>query len=283
MKTKIAIAQIDSKLGDVKENLSIYKDYIAKAKREYAKLIIFPELSLTGYNLDAHELTTGLNKEIRNSLVELAAESNKRDVDIIASYPTIGGDQENDQVNYISSTYFSRGFNVGTHHKIYLADYGHCNDHITYSPGSEIHVIETQFGKIAMLICEDGWHPTTAVVAAQKGADIIIDIAATSVVAEEEIKEIEYRWETVSKAIGLTQTCYFIYANRIGRENNVLFWGGSHVVNPKGEIIKRAENKAEQLCFFDFDDELLEECRKEMPLVSNEKNTVTMENLSSLK
>lgn len=267
MKHTIAIAQIDVEIGNVQHNLRTYKKFIETAAERGAQLVIFPELSLTGYNLSKEQLNGALQQEISSALYEIAVISKMLHIDIIVSYPTI----KNDHERYITSSYYAEGSVIGTHHKIYLADYGHCNDHLTFLAGSAVEVFATRFGKVTMLICEDGWHPSTSIIAAQKGAEIIIDIAATSVLNTESISEMQYNWETVSKAIGLTQTSYFFYVNRVGKEDGIIFWGGSHLVAPNGKITQRAHVGKEELMFCEIDLEQVYTRRKALPLVANER------------
>lgn len=266
MKHTIAIAQIAVELGNIQNNLATYRRVMKAAAYEGARLVIFPELSLTGYNLSSKLMNEKMHKEITDALSVIAVLSNELHIDVIVSYPTIMSDKE----RYITASYYADGELLSSHHKIYLADYGHCFDHLTFSAGSMIDVFSTRFGKVAMLICEDGWHPSTSIIAAQKGAEIIIDVAATSVVDVRDIVDMQYNWETVSKAMGLTQTSYFIYANRVGQEGDVIFWGGSHIVDPKGKIVKRAPMEKEEILFCQIDIDQVHTRRKTLPLVANE-------------
>src|SRR5699024_6688432 len=143
--------------------------------------------------------------------------------------------------------YIGEGQIMSTHRKVYLADYWHCTDHHYYTPGDQIEVIPTRFGKIALLLCEDGWHLTTSIIAAQKGAEMIIASAATSLHREDDVGELQDTWETVSKAASLTQSCYFVYCNRAGKEGTNKYWGGSHVADPTGDIIKRFPTFSEEV------------------------------------
>ncbi len=277
MTRKISIAQIKPKLMDVEKNLNVMLDRIKRASTDGSKLIVFPELSLTGYLLKETDLNKDLAEKIDNSISILNKRSKELKVDLIMSYPLI-----KEGVNYVASSYLSNGITRSVHHKMYLANYGHCDEGRLYTPGESINVITTEVGKVAMLICEDGWHITNSIIAAQMGAELIIISSATSITEKKDIEDMKYKWETITAALGLSQTCYIIYCNRVGVEDNLTFWGGSHVVSPEGKIIKRLPTLKEEIGQVNIDLNYLKKYRESFPLLKNEHNYINLRHFKNI-
>jgi len=266
-KKVISLAQIETRLRDIRFNEDKIVRWMEQASKNNSELIIFPEMSLTGYSVGRDELNQHLGDEIGESINRIKDKTTHLGIDVIVSYPEIRGEK-----NYIAAAYMSKGKITGSHRKVYLADYFHAVEHHHFNPGNEIIPFDTRFGRVCILICEDAWHLTTSVIAGQKQTDIIIATSATSITTSKKLNEIKHRWETISTAAGLTQTCYFVYCNRSGKENNLIFWGGSHIVSPYGKIVQRFPRLREKLGHYPIDLDYLNECKKAFPLLTREKN-----------
>jgi predicted amidohydrolase len=117
-KFKIALAQINPTLGDVEKNIKKHIDYINKALKKKADLVVFPELSLTGYSLKDLNAEVAINPLTSEILRPLCEKSKK--IDIIC-----GGVEEDDNYGLFNSAFFISGGKVQfTHRKVYPPDYG---------------------------------------------------------------------------------------------------------------------------------------------------------------
>jgi predicted amidohydrolase len=273
----VSLAQIETRLKDIRFNEEKIVRWIEKATDNHSELIVFPEMSLTGYSVVRDELNERLGDEIEASLSRIVDTTSRLDIDVVISYPEIRGGK-----SFISAAYISNGKITGTHRKVYLADYFHAVEHHHFNPGNEIIPFDTRFGRVCMLICEDAWHLTTSVIAGQKQTDIIIATSATSITTSRKLDEIQHRWETISTAVGLTQTCYFVYCNRAGTEGNLIFWGGSHIVSPYGKIVDRFPRLRETVGHYPIDLDYIKECKETFPLITREKNDFNLKEFGDI-
>ncbi len=275
---RLGLCQISPGLFNVQKNFEQIILGIEKCTQQKSDLIVFPELSLTGFNLGsrAMEMVEEIsNQGVLDRLIEITGDAG---IDLVIGLPLAEGDKI-----YNSSIYLSKGVVLGTHRKIYLADYGHCQEHKYFQSGEKITCIDTEFGRVAILISEDAWHVSTFLLAVQMGAKIIIICSATSVVDRQKLYEVQFAWETINNAIAFSQTVYVVYANRSGEEDELVFWGGSHVTGFDGQQLSKAKIFAEDYIFADLDLGVLEKVRKEFPLVSKEKNFLTRDHFKYLK
>ena len=116
-----------------------------------------------------------------------------------------------------------------------------------FTPGEEIRVYDTRYAKFAALICYDQWFPEAARVAALRGAEIIFYPTAIGwIKGEEDPAEGDWHdaWETVQRSHAIANSVCVAAANRVGREEDLVFWGSSFVCDPFGKILARASSSA---------------------------------------
>jgi len=248
MKTnfKIALAQINPALGNVEKNIKIHNDFINKAIRKKADLIVFPELSLTGYSLKDLNAEMAINPYTADILKPLRDKSRK--IDIIC-----GGVEEDDNYGLFNAAfYLSGGKTLFTHRKNYPPDYGMFEEIRYFSRGKKAETVETRFGKLGVLVCEDLWHMSLPLILALKGAKIIITIACSPTRLDLNTKsKILKNYEINSehhRSYARLLSCYVVFCNRVGYEDGVNFWGGSEIVDPFGNV--------KGLCKF-FDEDMI--------------------------
>ncbi|MGH2574477.1 MAG: nitrilase-related carbon-nitrogen hydrolase, partial [Ignavibacteria bacterium] len=151
MKFKIALAQINPVLGDIDRNIKKHIAYCNNAIKKKADLIVFPELSLTGYSLKDLNFELALNPYTSEILEPLRKKSKK--ISIICG----GAEEDERNAVYNSAFYISDGKVKFTHRKIYPPDYGMFEEMRYFSRGRDVSVHYTVFGKIGVLVCEDLW------------------------------------------------------------------------------------------------------------------------------
>jgi len=125
-----------------------------------------------------------------------------------------------------------------------------------FSPGDEIRVYDTRYAKFAALICYDQWFPEAARVAALGGAEIIFYPTAIGwIKGEENPAEGDWHdaWETVQRSHAIASSVYVAAVNRVGREEDLVFWGSSFVCDCFGKILARASSSAEEVLVVELD------------------------------
>src|ERR671932_1356718 len=154
---RVAMAQVDCALGDLAENARRASRAIRQAADEGADLVVFPELSLTGYALG----TIGDDVALEpgdETIAALAAEAG--DVDVVLGFVEQGAVQ-----TYNSAVYLERGKVAHVQRKTYLPTYGRFEEHKHFSPGPSLRAFDTRLGRFALLICNDVWQPPLPFVA----------------------------------------------------------------------------------------------------------------------
>ena len=250
-KFKIALAQISPALGDFDKNMKKHITFCDKAIKKKAELVIFPELSLTGYSIKDLNFDLAVSPDKIRLLEPLFKKS--KDIDIIC-----GGIEED--INYgifNSAFYISNGKVEYSHKKIYPPDYGMFEEIRYFSRGKEVNVHDTKFGKLGILVCEDLWHMSLPLLQALKGAKVLITIAASPTRLQmnsslKTIKNHEINSEH-HKSYARLLSSYVVFCNRVGYEDGVNFWGGSEIVDPFGDISAAGKFFDEDLIIGDID------------------------------
>jgi predicted amidohydrolase len=246
---KIAVAQITSFLGDIDKNTEKHIEYCKKAIAGKCDLIIFPELSLTGYSLKDINYEIAINPASSNKLDKLKKVS--KDISIICGFVE---EDENYSV-YNSAAFISDGQILKTQRKIYPPTYGIFEEFRYFSKGKDIRAFDSKFGKIGMLVCEDMWHLSLPYALALDGAKILFGIAASPTrlgFDKDKFRNYEINSEQ-HRTFARLLSVYFVFCNRVGYEDGVNFWGGSEVIDPSGNVVQKGKIIEEDLFFVDID------------------------------
>ena len=167
---RVGLAQIRPVLGRVEDNLELHRDMIRRAEAERVDLLVFPELSLTGYSL--RDLTLDVARTLRDeSIRRLAGESER--LDLVFGLVEEGPGH----LFYNAAVYASEGEIRHVHRKVYLPTYGMFEEARHFARGRFFRSFETRFGRAGLLICEDAWHPSAPYLLVQDGAEILIVIS----------------------------------------------------------------------------------------------------------
>lgn len=269
MKVNIALAQINTRLGDVPANL---EKHLALAREaQGADLLIFPELSLTGYVLQ--DLTSSVahhpthDDPIFKPLLEAS-----RNLDIIAGFV----DEDHRHRFYIASAYLSQGQVIHIHHKVYLPTYGLFDEGRFFAWGDALRAFNTRFGRLGILICEDFWHASPPYLLWLDGADVMIFTSASPGRGLNTEPQLESaRWvEHINRAYASLFTDFVIHVNRVGYEDGLNFWGGSTVFDPSGELLVKAPYHQEALTPVEIDLNQLHRTRAMLPLLRDERTAL---------
>ncbi len=279
MAFRVAIAQINPRLGDVAANLAIYEEQIRLAAKRGADLLLFPELSLTGYFL--RDMVP--NVALRLSAPEIdRLKKLSRDMAFVAGLVEEGPDYR----FYNAAVYFDRGEARHVHRKVYLPTYGMFDEQRYFARGDRVRAFDTRFGRLAVLICEDLWHPSTIYLAALDGAVTVLCPSTSPLrgISDGEPQDDNARyWEMINRAYAETFSLFMVYGNRVGFEDGVGFWGGSEIVDPFGRRIAKAKYYEEDFIAGNIALDAVRRKRAAAPLLRDEDIDLTVNELLRIR
>ena len=263
---KIAIAQCAPALGAMKRNLEMHREWIGKARAADAKIVVFPELSLTGYHLK--DLAADVACAADDPILEPIAHAS-RDIDITAGFV----ERSNDAKLHIAQGYWSGGTLRHVHRKVYLPTYGIFDDGRYFGPGERFETFESAVGTAGIAICEDLWHVSVPYLYAAGGASVVFAPADSPGrgVAEGGDLGTAASCRMMDRFYAQYLTVYVVFANRVGLEDGIAFWGGSEVIGPDGTVIARAKEFEPELLVAEIDLELVARERVRNPLLRDER------------
>jgi len=279
MKINIALAQINTRLGKVEENLEKHLAYIHEATSNGADLVVFPELSLTGYVLQDLASTVAHRPMSNDPVFRPLLETSKK-VDIMVGFV------EEDIRNrfYISAAYLSRGEILHVHRKVYLPTYGLFDESRFFAWGDALEAFDTPFGRLGMLICEDFWHASPPYLLWLDGADILLFQSASpgrGLTHEAELDTAHWV-DHINRAYASLFTSFVVHCNRVGFEDGLNFWGGASVYDPNGKVMLRAPQYQETLAMCEIDLNELHRSRARLPLLRDERTALVQRELNRI-
>lgn len=237
MDLPIRLAQVNPALGDLHENLDLHLREIDAARRAGVQLLIFPELSLTGYFLkdQVSDLALDLDAPEIQRLVDQT-----HDTSIAFGFVERG---EGDQL-YNSLAFCEDGQVLQVHRKVHLVSYGMFDEARDFAPGERYVSVRSKHGHFGMLLCEDMWHIGGGYTYFMNRVDACIVSSAGPgrgvSAGDSGLRSIEV-WDTLLAAQAMLFQSYFLYCNRVGWEDGVGFSGHSAIFGPEGRRRARLE------------------------------------------
>ncbi|MCX6066528.1 MAG: carbon-nitrogen hydrolase [Chloroflexi bacterium] len=278
MKLSLALAQINTTLGAVDANLEKHLAMAHTARKQGADLLIFPELSLTGYVLQDVAATVAHRPLPEDPVFKrLLAASN--DLDMV-----VGFVEEDERYRYfISAAYLSNGKVTHVHRKVYLPTYGIFDEKRYFASGDSFRAFDTKFGRAGILICEDFWHASSPYALWMDGADLMLFTSASPGrgVTDEILGSAKWV-ETVNRTYAGLFTTFIAHANRVGFEDGLNFWGGSTIYDPDGKLIIKAPYNEEGVTLAELDLNQLRRTRMRLPLLRDEKPDLILKELQRI-
>jgi predicted amidohydrolase len=234
-KYTLALAQMAPRLGDRDANRELIRAQIGAARAAGADLVVFPELSLTGYFLKDQVPAMALRADAKE--LKWLRELSRRIAIVVGIV-----EESAESLFYNSALYFEGGELRHVHRKCYLPTYGLFDELRYFARGRRLGAFDTRFGRMGVLICEDMWHPSTAYVAAADRALSIICISSSPIwgMSKQDLPENALYWEKLTRFHAETWGVFVAYCNRVGFEDGVGFWGGSELIDPFGQPVCKA-------------------------------------------
>ncbi|PKO07997.1 MAG: carbon-nitrogen hydrolase [Chloroflexi bacterium HGW-Chloroflexi-2] len=279
MKCKLALAQINTVLGNVPANLAKHLELIDQALAQEADLLVFPELSMTGYLLQDMVPQVAMRPNAKDPVFSKLLQASQK-IDLV-----VGFVQEDERNRfYIASGYLSGGEVVHVHQKIYLPTYGLFDEGRFFAWGDSVRAFDTRFGRFGMLVCEDFWHASVPYLLWQDGADVLIFSSASPGrgLSNEPLVD-SARWvDHINRAYASMFTTFVAHTNRVGHEDGLHFWGGAMVYDPNGDVLARAPQCEETVLFCEIDLNQLHRTRTRLPLLRDERTALVQRELSRI-
>ena len=266
---RIALAQIAPRLGELDVNLARHHELLTSARDAGAGLVVFPELGLTGYQLQdlAGDVAMRLDDP---RLLELAAAT--RGLSAVISFVEESGDHR----LFIAAALLEDGVVRHVHRKVYLPTYGLFDERRFFAPGDVIRAAPSRLGVgLGIAVCEDFWHMSVPQLLATDGAQVLINVSASPGRDLARSSEVGLgtaaSWRTLLRTYAQLTTSYVVFCNRVGVDESFSFWGGSEVIGPGGDQRLGAPMWDEGLFTVDVD---LADVRRErigLPLLRDER------------
>ncbi|MBC8329702.1 MAG: carbon-nitrogen hydrolase [Planctomycetes bacterium] len=238
-----ALCQMRPALGDLDRNLEAHFEWLDRAAGAGAGLVLFPELSLTGYFLRdlTQEIAVGLDDPRVRRLV---ARSKERSI-------VFGLVEESRDHRYYNSAVFAEDGEIKhVHRKVHLPDYGIFEEGRYFASGDRFEVVDSKLGRFGILVCEDAWHLSAGWLHFLDGADaLLVPCASPARGVDTDGPELssETAWRTLTAALALFFQSWVLHCNRVGFEDGAMYWGASSVVTPFGQRAAEAAGEHEEL------------------------------------
>ena len=278
----LAVAQVAPKLGDLGANIEMHLKQADYAQDSGASMLVFPELSLTGYMMK--DMTADLAQRVGRSAVLSKLERVSERIAMVVGFVEEGGEGE-DFIYYNSAAYLAGGEVRAVHRKVYLPTYGMFDEERYFSPGASFRSFDTVAGRCSVLICEDYWHPSSVYLAAQEGAVLHLYLSNAplrGMTLPDEITSTDIA-EQMARISSQLYGVYTVFANRVGYEDGVAFSGRSRVYSPTGDIVARTYQQEEELLLAEIDPTLVRRARVFFPLLGDEKLDLVYRELERIR
>ena len=226
---KIALAQLNFLVGDVHGNATRVITTTRRARAEFGvDLVLFPELTLSGYPPEDLLFHRGFRRQIELGLDRVRQEV--QDASVVIGFPeyTRAG-------IYNSAALISGGVIAAIHRKAELPNYKVFDEKRYFQPGAQPTVVDREGFRIGMLVCEDIWEPESTQLARADGAELLVVINASPYELHKQ-REREDIARIRARDVGLP----LAYVNIMGGQDELIFEGNSFVMDADGRVVMRA-------------------------------------------
>ena len=240
-KLRLAMAQINTTVGDLDGNTARILEYVRKARSQQADIVVFPEMAITGYPPEDLLFKPSFIQSNIERMREVVA--NSQGITVVVGFVDSQGDI------YNAAAVAHDGQLLGVYHKIYLPNYGVFDEDRYFKAGSQCPVFVVNGIHIGVNICEDIWYalgPTAA--QREAGAEVIVNINASPYHAG----KLGFRERMLATRAADNQV-YVSYTNLVGGQDELVFDGGSVVFDQGGELAARGKQFEEDLVVVDLD------------------------------
>ncbi len=239
---RFALVQMNSRVGDIANNLARMLGYIAQARKHSADFVIFPELALCGYPPEDLALREDFLATNREAMASLAQASHG--LTLIAGFI-----EKKNQQRFNAAAICANGKVVTTYHKMCLPNYGVFDEQRYFTPGAQPLVLHWNHLRFGVNICEDIWaHEGISEFEAAHGAQVIINLSASPYHFRKGL-------EREQLVANIAQRCraHFVYVNLVGGQDELVFDGQALIYGPEGQLLLRSRQFEEEIILADLD------------------------------
>ena len=248
-KTMVGLIQMSCD-EDPRKNIEKAENRIREVASKGAKIILLQELFTTRYFCQTEDdqffdLAEQVPGPVSERMSRLAAE---HEVVLVLPY----FERRARGIYYNTAAVIDAdGSYLGKYRKMHIPDDPGFYEKYYFTPGDlGYQVFQTRYGRVGVLICWDQWYPEAARITALMGADIIVYPTAIGTLtreSEEEKNRFRDAWTTIQRSHAVANGCYVAAINRVGTEEDLVFWGGSFVAGPFGELLIQGDEQEEIL------------------------------------
>jgi predicted amidohydrolase len=277
---RLGLAQIAPRLGQLEANLEHHHELLEQGRADGLDLIVFPELGLTGYQLQdlAAEVAMRLDDPRLARLIH-ATEGLSAVVSFV--------EESADHRLFIAAALIEDGQLRHVHRKLFLPTYGLFDERRFFAAGDLLRAVPSRLEVgIGLAVCEDFWHLTVPQLLALDGAQILINVSSSpgrDLAATNEVGlGTATSWRTLMRTYAQLTTSYVVFCNRVGVDESISFWGGSEVITPAGAPLFSAPLYDEGLFTVDL---AMADIRRErigLPLLRDERPELQVRELSRI-
>ena len=247
MALRIALAQIDTCVGDVAGNAARILDAASRAAAAGARLVAFPEMTVTGYPIEDLALRDSFARGAHAALEDVAAGLVERGLaDVTVMVGTLGRTDAGRPTN--RAVVLRGGQVIAQYDKHHLPNYGVFDEYRIFAPGEAGCVVEVDGRRVGVVVCEDIW-VDGGPLPAMGDADLLVVLNGSPY----EEGKVHVRLETAGRRAAEVDAPV-AYVNMVGGQDDLVFDGGSFVVGPDGELLARAPQFVEDVLLWDLPD-----------------------------
>lgn len=260
---RLAISQINVTVGDLEGNRDKMISHVQSAREKGAHIVIFPELAITGYPPEdllfkPHFLQT--NKQVLDDIVQ-ATENIAAVIGFV--------DRQDD--NFNAAAVACNGQLIDVYHKTYLPNYGVFDEDRYFQSGTSTHVYTLNNVTFGVTVCEDIWYPggPARQQALAGDAELLINISSSPFYDGKQLLR-----EQMIATRATDNSAILAFCNLVGGQDELIFDGGSLVINQEGQVIARSPRFEEDLLITDIDAESVFRNRLQDPRRRKEKRSI---------
>ena len=239
---RVALCQANLPVGDIDGNVERVRERVGAAHERGADLVIFPELSITGYPPEDLLLRPSFAERAQVAVHALAADI--RDLVVIVGFPYLSGDL------YNAAAVLAEGRVAAVYRKRYLPNYAVFDEQRYFAHGDRAIVLDLDGHRIGVTICEDLWYPDGPAQWAtiEGGAELIVNLSASPY---HRAKGLERERRFATRCVDYS--CFLAFCNAVGGQDELVFDGHSVIIDPAGEVVARGLQFEEDLIVADLE------------------------------
>ena len=262
---RLALAQINTTVGDIPGNTAKILDYLERARQAHADLVAFPELAITGYPPEDLVLRPVFLKDNLAAMERVVAAS--QGIAVLVGFVSVDPDTAN------AAALGYDGKLVDIYQKMYLPNYGVFDEDRYFMRGNTCPVYTINGVKVGVGICEDVWY-SVGPIAVQRdaGAEVIVNINGSPFHAGK-----RFHRESMIATRAADNELFVAYLNAVGGQDELVFDGASLIYDSAGDLVKRGPAFQEDLILADLDIESVLRTRLRAPRTRKENTTILKE------